>query len=227
MSEKTVWENICSRMEGVPEWDGDRIENCNQAGMPDSIITYMHNGIKRVHFLELKDWSNRNKKVHPLLMEQFNFLTTYGGKVAIKVNKNSIHICPPDKVLTEGGARSVVRALEIGIEVHFNSVAFQENFMAALERKRGKLMHIRYDYLTAHDCGVKEHAQACMKKLGIAYTHSTPQSLGDQFWFWNCKNVHEPLPKYLTELKADPMECIGFGLSREEAIEIIYMGNQG
>lgn len=60
-----------------------------------------------------------------------------------------------------------------------------------------------------------------MKELGIAYTHSTPQSLGDQFWFWNCSNIPENLPSYITELETkDPMEFVGWGLNEEEAKEI-------
>jgi len=61
------------------------------------------------------------------------------------------------------------------------------------------------------------HPQKAMKELGITYQHATPQSMGDQWWFWNCENLPEQLPPFLTKLDADPMECIGFGLSRENA----------
>jgi hypothetical protein len=62
-----------------------------------------------------------------------------------------------------------------------------------------------------------------MKSLGITYTHSTPQSLGDQWWFWNCENLPDPLPDYLEPLNdskgnpLDPFKCIGWGLSEQEA----------
>jgi hypothetical protein len=59
-----------------------------------------------------------------------------------------------------------------------------------------------------------------MKKLGITYQHSTPQSIGDQWWFWNCENIPDPLPKHLSILKEDPMKCIGWGLSEEDAKKI-------
>lgn len=82
-------------------------------------------------------------------------------------------------------------------------------------------MHLRYSYLRAFfDCGENRYAPEVMHELGITYQHSTPQSLGDQFWFWNCENVPDKLPKYLTELDIDPMECIGFGLSKEDAEKI-------
>lgn len=87
--------------------------------------------------------------------------------------------------------------------------------------KGAKMTHLRYEYQTAFmKCGISEHAQKGMERLGITYTHSTPQSMGDQFWFWNCSNVPDPLPEYISTLDVDPMECIGFGLSLEMAEEI-------
>jgi len=64
------------------------------------------------------------------------------------------------------------------------------------------------------------HPQKAMKELGIEYTNATPQSIGDQWWFWNCSNLPESIPPFLTELKLDPMDQIGFGLSKEEAESI-------
>ena len=59
-----------------------------------------------------------------------------------------------------------------------------------------------------------------MKELGITYQHSTPQSMGDQWWFWNCENIPEQLPAFLEVADLKPMECIGYGLSKEEAEKI-------
>jgi hypothetical protein len=59
-----------------------------------------------------------------------------------------------------------------------------------------------------------------MKKLGITYQLAVPQSIADQWWFWNCENIPDKLPKYITELKLNPMDCIGFGLSAEDVIMI-------
>ena len=79
-------------------------------------------------------------------------------------------------------------------------------------------MHLRFEYMTAQiDCNENRHAQKYMKDMGITYQHSTPQSLGDQFWFWNCENIPKHLPAFITELKVNPMECIGFGLNEELA----------
>jgi hypothetical protein len=56
-----------------------------------------------------------------------------------------------------------------------------------------------------------------MKELGITYQHATPVILGDQWWFWNCENIPEPLPPFLEEADLNPMECIGYGVSTKIA----------
>lgn len=80
-------------------------------------------------------------------------------------------------------------------------------------------MHLRFNT----GCGSPapyEHPQVVMKQLGIAYQHATPQPIGDQWWFWNCENVPDPLPPYLKVLPFTPHECVGFGLSEAMANEI-------
>lgn len=82
-------------------------------------------------------------------------------------------------------------------------------------------MHLKFDMIAAYKKGIKEHPQEAMTLLGIKYQHATPQSLGDCWWFWNCKNIPEPLPEYLSDLNiADPHTAIGWGLSKEDADEI-------
>lgn len=84
-----------------------------------------------------------------------------------------------------------------------------------------QLRHLRYDYMdAAYGCDENRHAEAVMRELGITYQHATPQSLGDQWWFWNCENVPDELPEYLSELNLDPMGCIGHGLCTEDAVKI-------
>ena len=65
-------------------------------------------------------------------------------------------------------------------------------------------MNLILNYRDANEAGVHGHAQNIMRELGITYTHSTPQSLADQYWFWNCENVPTKLPSYLKQLEADP-----------------------
>lgn len=82
------------------------------------------------------------------------------------------------------------------------------------------MTHLRLSLQSLNEAGITEHAQTVMKNLGITYQVSTPQSIYDSWWFWNCENVPDPLPPYLAVLNADPMKCIGWGLSQEEAERI-------
>lgn len=83
-------------------------------------------------------------------------------------------------------------------------------------------MHLRLDL---HQ--VTEHAQKVMAGLGITYQHATPQSMGEQWWFWNCENVPDPLPPFLSELKVKPHDAIGYGLSQEMADRIAAHPGEG
>ena len=83
------------------------------------------------------------------------------------------------------------------------------------------MKHLRYDMYGAALAGENRHAQEVMKDLGILLSHSTPQSIADQWWFWCCENIPEELPDYIEEMNLDPIKCIGHGLSNEDAIKII------
>lgn len=72
-----------------------------------------------------------------------------------------------------------------------------------------------------------KHPQMLMQELSITYQHSTPQSISDSWWFWNCQNVPDPLPPYLTELRVRPRDAIGNGLSKELADAIVAAEPQG
>ena len=90
-----------------------------------------------------------------------------------------------------------------------------------------KPCHLRYNCMAAcMDFSESRHPQEVMKQLGITYQHVTPQSLAEQFWFWNCENVPDELPEYITILTADPIEQVGYGLSKTEAEKILaYKSN--
>ena len=66
--------------------------------------------------------------------------------------------------------------------------------------------NLRFHYLDADSVGVKGHAQTVMKELGITYRLAVPQTLGDQWWFFGCQNIPEPMPKYLSVLPANVKE---------------------
>lgn len=82
-------------------------------------------------------------------------------------------------------------------------------------------MHLRFDMMEAGlGCNENRHPQVVMKELGITYQHATPQSMGDQWWFWNCEDIPDPLPSYLTKLDMKAVDAIGWGLSKELAEKI-------
>lgn len=70
--------------------------------------------------------------------------------------------------------------------------------------------------------GEDRHPQEVMKELRIHYIHATPQSIGDQWWFWCCEQMTlDPLPTYITVMNlGNAFEYIGFGLSKESAQQI-------
>jgi len=66
-----------------------------------------------------------------------------------------------------------------------------------------------------------EHPLQSMERLRITYQHATPQSMLDQWWFWNCENVPDQLPEYFSILECkDPLKMLGWGLSKENAEKI-------
>jgi hypothetical protein len=82
-------------------------------------------------------------------------------------------------------------------------------------------MNLRYDCYGASIKGKEtRHPQVVMLELGISYAHATPQSMCDQWWFWNCIGVPVDMPVFLKPLNLNPHDQIGYGLSREEADNI-------
>ena len=81
-------------------------------------------------------------------------------------------------------------------------------------------MHLRVDLMGACYAGDDRHAQKMMKDLGLSYQHATPQSIADQWWFWNVEGDTSNLPDYIQEANLDPMRAIGYGLDEETAIKI-------
>ena len=67
----------------------------------------------------------------------------------------------------------------------------------------------------------QRHAQIVISELGIIYEIATPQSLYDQWWFWNCKNIPDKLPEYISKLDLNPLDCIGNGLGKADA-ELVF-----
>ncbi len=81
-------------------------------------------------------------------------------------------------------------------------------------------MHLRFEMIRADTHREHRHPQVVMRELGITYTHSTPQTLGEQWWFWNCDHIPAELPPYLSVLRVSWRDAIGYGLTPKEAAEI-------
>lgn len=79
------------------------------------------------------------------------------------------------------------------------------------------MTNLRYNLYAAGDVGEMRHAQIVVEELGITYRAATPQSIADEWWFWDCANVPDPLPPYLSPLSVSPHRAIGNGLSQEDA----------
>ena len=78
--------------------------------------------------------------------------------------------------------------------------------------------HLNFDMMWAQYHNIKQvHPQVVMDELGITYQHATPQSIMDGWIFWNCENIPELLPPYLSVVDCNPMKAIGYGLSKEQA----------
>ena len=59
-----------------------------------------------------------------------------------------------------------------------------------------------YKMYRAYDCGVNEHPQVQMKKLGYNVLAAVAQSMGDCWWF-TVEDYIEPLPEYLEKFEYD------------------------
>lgn len=63
------------------------------------------------------------------------------------------------------------------------------------------MKHLRYDCMSAAYAGESRHPQEVMRGLGITYERAIPQSMGDQWWLFNCE--YDALPDFITEMKCD------------------------
>ena len=103
-------------------------------------------------------------------------------------------------------------------ELRARNAQAQEMLIAAattptsVEVERPRLPHLILDIYN-----LKVHAQEFMETMGIAYQHAVPQSMFDSWWFFNCENIPDPLPDCLKFMRSTPQECVGRGLSQQNA----------
>lgn len=69
--------------------------------------------------------------------------------------------------------------------------------------------------------GRSEHARDTMTRLGISYFHAVPQSVGDCWWFFNCRNIPDDLPENVKVRDfGDLNKLVGFGLGEDDVRRI-------
>ena len=64
---------------------------------------------------------------------------------------------------------------------------------------------LRYEMYRADEAG-GGHPQKMMEALGITYAKAVPQSIADQWMFFDCANLPDPLPPFLSLLKLSESE---------------------
>ncbi|MGL4677905.1 MAG: hypothetical protein ACRCWC_00805 [Plesiomonas shigelloides] len=77
----------------------------------------------------------------------------------------------------------------------------------------------------AHMAGHTLHPQKEMERLGITYSHCTPQSMTDCWWFWNPSRT-DNLPEYIDLKQMNPTSCIGWGLTEQAVQEIVNLAQE-
>ena len=66
-----------------------------------------------------------------------------------------------------------------------------------------KQTHLRLSY---YYTDITEGPRAYCAKFGITFEQAVPQSMADQVWLFDCKNIPDPLPHGFSILKLTPEE---------------------
>lgn len=75
------------------------------------------------------------------------------------------------------------------------------------------MKHLRYDLVGAAYAGESRNPQEVMRELGITFERAIPQSMGDQWWLFNCE--HGELPVFITEMKCGDWMVTNYRLPDE------------
>lgn len=82
--------------------------------------------------------------------------------------------------------------------------------------------NILYDDVGKYDAVFREHPQKVLRDFGITYKKAVPQSIGNQWWFFDVQGDLSQLHKDLYEIKFkdDLSELIGYGLGIQDVINL-------
>jgi hypothetical protein len=67
---------------------------------------------------------------------------------------------------------------------------------------------LKYDLSYFYPNDILIHPQKDMEALGITYEYASPQMMFDCWFFFNCKNVPDPLPPHLSIKHLDPNDWV-------------------
>jgi hypothetical protein len=82
-----------------------------------------------------------------------------------------------------------------------------------------KNVRIKLNYLAY--AGDMRSAGQIVRDLGLTYSLWVPQTLYDQIWLFNCDNLPDPFPPFISEITESPRSLIGYGLSAQDAEDVI------
>lgn len=74
--------------------------------------------------------------------------------------------------------------------------------------ERVKPVHLQYDMIGAFKAGFTKHPQEVLLELGIEYQHATPQTMFDCWQLWNCINIPNPMPTFLSVKNWNPFDHV-------------------
>lgn len=139
MSEKTVWKWLNKVMNDYDGWGSCRFEKCCEKGIPDSVVTLNYGFNKYTTFVEIKDWSGA--RIHPLSIEQKNFLEEFGGVVIIKLPHERVAIVPGKRkgisALLSCDIEWAMNNADIVIETSVNNYVVRDQLALSLSRHGG------------------------------------------------------------------------------------------
>ena len=64
-----------------------------------------------------------------------------------------------------------------------------------------------------------KHAIDAMNDLGITYKSAIPQSLGDQWVFYDCQNIPESLPRYASLREMNNRDYEDSGITPQQEVK--------
>lgn len=106
--------------------------------------------------------------------------------------------------------RGLVDGCNCGCRGDFEITEKGEQYLLS-QKQKSKMINLRRNWY------VENYEETHPPKhYGIEFDLAVPQTLGDQSWYFNCRNIPDTLPKGYSILHGDLESKIGWGVSKEE-----------